>query len=121
MLQLRAMSEDENLAEWVVDVTSEAERAGDDKFVTGYARCGMSPKSSHLSSAYTCLLWVPLDFKQPGKEPAVGTDVMQLAISNSLCLSICRSSLKADNHAMLKAFIKEEENEPPLAELLKVR
>lgn len=35
-LQLRVKTEDENLAEWLVDVTSEAERQGSDKFVTGY-------------------------------------------------------------------------------------
>ena len=36
MMQLRIKSEEENLAEWLVDITSEAERQGDDKFVLGY-------------------------------------------------------------------------------------
>lgn len=36
-VQLRAKPEEENLAEWLVDITSEAERQGSDKFVTGYA------------------------------------------------------------------------------------
>jgi len=36
VLQLRMKSEDENLAEWLVDITSEAERQGSDKFVVGY-------------------------------------------------------------------------------------
>lgn len=38
-LQIRAPGDDENLAEWVVEVTSAAERQGSDRFVTGYAQC----------------------------------------------------------------------------------
>ena len=36
VVQLRMKSEEENLAEWLVDITSEAERQGSDKFVVGY-------------------------------------------------------------------------------------
>lgn len=35
-MQLRQKPEDENLAEWLVDITSEAERQGSDRFVVGY-------------------------------------------------------------------------------------
>ena len=38
-VQVRARAEDENLAEWVVDITSAAERDGSSRFVTGYAEC----------------------------------------------------------------------------------
>ena len=38
LLQVRLKTEDENLAEWLVDVTSEAERQGSDRYVTGYEK-----------------------------------------------------------------------------------
>lgn len=40
-MQLRLKLEEENLAEWLVDITSEAERQGSDKFVAGYNRCSL--------------------------------------------------------------------------------
>ena len=37
-MQIRVKDEDENLAEWIVHLTTDADRQGSDKFVAGYAR-----------------------------------------------------------------------------------
>lgn len=34
--QIRRKGDNENLAEWVVDITTEADRQGSDKFITTY-------------------------------------------------------------------------------------
>ena len=39
MQGVRRRGPDENLAEWVVEITSSAHRAQSDMFVEGYARC----------------------------------------------------------------------------------
>ena len=35
-LQVRRKADNENLAEWIVDITTEADRQGSDKFVEAY-------------------------------------------------------------------------------------
>ena len=41
-LQIRPKGEDENLAEWIVDITTEADRQGSDRFLTAYQACACS-------------------------------------------------------------------------------
>lgn len=36
--QVRRKGDNENLAEWIVDITTEADRQGSDKFVATYRR-----------------------------------------------------------------------------------
>ena len=40
LVQIRRKGDNENLAEWVVDVTTEADRQGSDSFVSTFQRCG---------------------------------------------------------------------------------
>ena len=56
VVQLRMKSEEENLAEWLVDITSEAERQGSDKFVVGYNKSVPHP-SNPLSSTQAIAQW----------------------------------------------------------------
>lgn len=41
-LQIRKKGDNENLAEWIVDITTDADRQGSDKFVTTYRECVLS-------------------------------------------------------------------------------
>ena len=43
VLQIRRKGDDENLAEWIVDITTEADRQGSDRFTTAYQACARSP------------------------------------------------------------------------------
>ena len=40
LAQIRRKGDNENLAEWVVDITTEADRQGSDIFVTTFQKCG---------------------------------------------------------------------------------
>ena len=42
-LQIRRKADDENLAEWIVDITTEADRQGSDRFTTAYQTCARPP------------------------------------------------------------------------------
>ena len=39
LAQIRRKGDNENLAEWVVDITTEADRQGSDIFVTTFQKC----------------------------------------------------------------------------------
>lgn len=40
--QVQAKRADENLADWIVHITTDADRQGSDAFVQAYARCAVS-------------------------------------------------------------------------------
>ena len=43
-MQVQQKRADENLADWIVHITTDADRQGSDAFVQAYARCaGLSP------------------------------------------------------------------------------
>ncbi|KAK9808412.1 hypothetical protein WJX73_002001 [Symbiochloris irregularis] len=50
--KIRAPGADENLAEWVVEVTSAAEKQGSDRFVTGYAESSLRQENDRLLQQY---------------------------------------------------------------------
>lgn len=45
MMQVRRKGANENLAEWIVDITTEADRQGSDVFIDMYRQCAPPPPS----------------------------------------------------------------------------
>lgn len=43
VVQIRKKGENENLAEWIVDITTDADRQGSDKFTAVYRECALFP------------------------------------------------------------------------------
>lgn len=56
LVQVRRKGENENLAEWVVHITSEADCKGSNVFVTTYQKCGSS-MPGNLPLACTVPAW----------------------------------------------------------------
>lgn len=56
LVQVRRKGENENLAEWVVHITSEADCKGSNVFVTTYQKCGSS-MPGNLPIACTVPAW----------------------------------------------------------------
>jgi len=57
-VQVRAKGADENLADWIVHITTDADRQGDDGFVQAYARC--ATHETHLTGTTTKHHWLHL-------------------------------------------------------------
>ncbi len=51
-VQVRAKGADENLADWIVHITTDADRQGDDGFVQAYARCASRAQPTRTASEW---------------------------------------------------------------------
>ena len=59
-MQVQQKRADENLADWIVYITTDADRQGSDAFVQAYARCAVLCSFSYVPCCLLLADWAPL-------------------------------------------------------------